>query len=401
MKKSPSAPVAAATGIDAILHWQNRSLAALAGHAANPASSLLAKAPGPQARLWLQNPSNRPLLASISDLPDKACQQLLADEAFFTQMNHPKAAQLSQAQQLLLLLNPGARTLFAQQASLFTHKALQQALQQPDWVAALNQQQQALSFDHPLFAEIFAKAEFQQALSQPHSLSNWVTAGTLAKVHQVINEQPQLINHWPKWLNSQHPPRLGYWDAGNYTEINNQRRSLLEEFPLVIDTPKAAQLQQALTRGMINTLVLPVFGNVLEEDALYSHFLALGGRIISNIDTDNLRLINALCGWSLKYKTYYKSGALSSPLNLAASIIKEETCCMKRDSLPSNAQVFLHKADDPQQVAGVYIPYGFGEVMLIGYEWETGSDTEWDAVLHGLIQGTALPFQRTYLTPSL
>ena len=422
-------------GLAGLLRLQNHYLKQMASAVAVPEDSLLAHARSPQTQFWLLNPKHRTLIKILrQQLSDDALQDLLSQDVFFSQLNHVDAEKFTQGQWLQLLLNPGLRALFNHPFGykLFRSNTLSSMIHDTQWVATLGQEPLPTLLQQAKFAELFEQDDFQKLFEdsafvklfedsafvklfedsafvklfednrfvrrfayEPF-ITQFTQGNIYTKIQQAQESSPALIKHWPKLAGSA-APRLAYWNSGDYKEINNQRSALKRKFSLITDTNSASTLQQSLMQGQVNTLVIPVFGNELPKHSLYRDFVALGGRIISNSYDRNIKLINALFGWNLQFKQSYSSGFLTGrQLQFSALYVRVHTNTTKRSSLPSNAQVFLHHSDNSDHIADVYISYGFGEVILLGYEWWSGSDPKWDDLLYSLIEGTALPYQRKY-----
>ena len=304
---------------------------------------------------------------------------------------------------------------------LFNLKAFAQLLQRPDFtqllakpplLALCHEGSLVAPLQQPELVRLLRNDAVCQWLAKPYVHSHfpesdqWLkgasAGGWLQPLCQAVADKSKLLDQAALKLLPEQPPKLAFWMVQNNsdedsTEAQQQLSAIKQAYSLAIASKNPEELQHSLTAARANTLILPQFYGRLPMDRLYQQFLALGGRIISQIDEDNLYWLNRLTGWNLSHASHWISGGLTGQqLKGTAPAIKNSTGVADRNSLPSNAQVFLYSQTNKTNVAGAYIPYGLGEVILIGYDWEKGSDTEWDALLHGLIEGTALPYQRRY-----
>ena len=393
----------------------------------HPERAFLEYASATQARLWLNQEGNQLILKALDhdSISETELKAIFANEALFRTLNQLPADQaLAPSQVLSLLTQPGPRKLAGTTPEVLLNKAWLTALKQSEFIALLNQPEVIKLLDQQDFRDLFKNSDFVKLfednvfvklfedsdsvkLFENHQfIESLQNANTLTKVQQTIESSPALIKHWPKLAGSA-APKLAYWVEQSTGATSKMRIVLESKFSLITDTDNHSTLKQSLIQGQVNTLVLPLASmTAIPNFNVLRDFVALGGRIISNLHPNNLALINSFFGWKLQYANLYKWGTLiGSQLHVSAPSITKVTYTTERSSLPSNAQVFLHRSERPDEVTGVYTPYGLGEVILIGYNLFQYNNSgvlgdnsyfEWNTLLHGLIDGTALPYQRRY-----
>ena len=370
----------------------------------------------------------QPLITAIAEQdwrPPAALTQLLTQSKVMTALlKRPSFCQFFKEAEFFNLLNNPVFLQVLTTTDMLKHlqdPKVCQGFQPQHWFKLLEQPAFNRLVENPAFTALFQYPAFTQWFAQPGIVAFFNTpeiinrfnnqdflnrlnlAQTVSALQKVHASSPTLSLSLPKILPTQAPKLAFYYcSTFNTNFADPQRQAMQKKFSLTTDSSDPSTLQQSLTQGQFNTLVIPLNSqDSIANPNHYRDFVALGGRIISNSHTWNLTLINALFDWGLQFKNNHTSGTLvGSQLHVSTPLIQNRTYTTERSSLPSNAQAFLHHSEYTNQVAGAYIPYGFGEVILIGYDWESGSDTEWDALLHGLIDGTALPYQRRYVAES-